>query len=267
MAGGAVRNETSMKSVIIVAAHKPYRMPEDTLYLPVHVGRAGKADIGYTGDHTGQNISGKNPNFCELTGLYWAWKNLEYDALGLAHYRRHFAVRRVFSAKWDNVLDSRTLGSLLEKADAIVPVPRNYWIETNYQQYVHAHHAADLDVTRRILAERYPEYLEKYDEVMKRTWGRRFNMFVMKRETADAYCTWLFDVLFELEKRLDISGYSANDSRVFGFVAERLLDVWLETNRIRFVEQPVMFMEKQNWIRKGAAFLKRKAVGTLRSGK
>lgn len=77
---------------IIVAAHKPYRMPKDSMYLPIQVGRAlSKQEADWQGDDTGDNISCKNPNFCELTGLYWAWKNLKADAIGLVHYRRHFA--------------------------------------------------------------------------------------------------------------------------------------------------------------------------------
>ena len=93
---------------------------------------------------------------------------------------------------------------------------------------------------------------------MKRTSGHRFNMFIMKRELADAYCAWLFPVLFELEARLDLSGYSAYDARVFGFVGERLLDVWLLYRGYRGRDIPYVFLEKQNWLKKGAAFLKRK---------
>jgi len=252
-----------MKTTILVAAHKPYRMPRASIYLPLHVGREGKNDFGYTGDNTGDHISGKNANYCELTGLYWAWKNLECDVLGLAHYRRHFAGKRCFKADWENILGGEKIEALLADAQAIVPVPRNYYIETTYQQYAHAHHAVDLDMTRIIIAERCPQYLDKFDEVMARTWGHRFNMFIMKRDAADAYCGWLFDILFELECRLDISAYSRNDARVFGFVSERLLDVWLETNSVRTVDVPVMFMEKQNWLKKGGAFLKRKITGHL----
>ncbi|MBQ2992111.1 MAG: DUF4422 domain-containing protein [Clostridia bacterium] len=251
-----------MKTVILVAAHKPYRMPEDPVYMPLHVGREGKAGFGYTGDDTGEHISGKNANYCELTGLYWAWKNLECDVLGMAHYRRHFAKKRSRKPSWDNLISQAEIEALLQNADAILPTPRNYMIETTYQQYAHAHHAQDLDKTRAILAERWPQYLKKYDEVMARTWGHRFNMFIMKRETADAYCEWLFSVLSELEKRLDISAYSANDARVFGFVAERLIDVWLEHNGLRTCDAPVMFMERQNWLKKGGAFIWRK----LRAG-
>ena len=93
---------------------------------------------------------------------------------------------------------------------------------------------------------------------MQETSGHRFNMFIMKRDKFDAYCEWLFDILFELEKRLDISNYNTNDARVFGFVSERLLDVWINTNNISYTNQPYFFMEKQNWFIKGINFVKRK---------
>ena len=72
------------------------------------------------------------------------------------------------------------------------------------------------------------------------------------------YCTWLVDILFELERELDMTGYTVNDRRVFGFVSERLLDAWLTTNNISFEELSIVYMEHQNWLRKGTAFLKRK---------
>jgi len=249
---------------ILIATHKQYWMPSDPIYYPLHVGAEGKTDengneldLGYVKDNTGDNISAKNKNFCELTGLYWAWKNLDADYIGLAHYRRHFVSKR-FGEKEDRILDKASAEKLLAENDILLPTPRNYFIETNYNQYVHAHHAIDLDMTRQILSEKYEEYLKAYDESMKRTVGHRFNMFIMKKEYFDGYCTWLFDILFELERRLDISEYSAYDARVFGFVSERLLDVWLETNGLAYKEIPYLFMEKQNWIVKGMNFLKRK---------
>ena len=82
-----------MKDVkIIIATHKEYRMPKDKVYLPLQVGAEGKKSIGYKKDNTGKNISEKNPFFCELTGLYYAWKNLKYDYIGLVHYRRHLTL-------------------------------------------------------------------------------------------------------------------------------------------------------------------------------
>ena len=256
--GDKAVGEEEMDVKIIVAAHKKYWMPKDPLYIPVMVGAEGKEDdFGYTPDNTGENISIKNPNYCELTGLYWAWKNLECEYLGLAHYRRHFTIMKGTGDRRD-VLNLDQARGLLSDVDVLLPTKRNYWIETNYQQYVHAHHVEDLDETRRIIEEKYPEYIEAYDKSMKKTTGHRFNMFIMKKELADQYCEWLFDVLFELEKRLDISNYSKNDQRVFGFVSERLLDVWLNTNGIKYKDIPYIVLEKENWIIKGVNFILRK---------
>lgn len=245
---------------IIVATHKKYWMPNDSMYLPLHVGAEGKESIGYTPDNTGDNISGKNANYCELTGLYWAWKNLKADYIGLAHYRRHFSNGKRFGDKKDKVISQVELEKCLAEADILLPKPRNYWIETNYSQYAHAHHAIDLDTTRAIIQEKYPEYIKAYDESMKRTTGHRFNMFIMKKDQFDEYCEWLFDILFELENRLDISSYNKNDARVFGFVSERLLDIWLETKGYNYKTMPYVFMESQNWVIKGWNFLKRKVM-------
>ena len=243
---------------IIVATHKEYWMPSDSMYLPLHVGREGKADLGYNGDNTGDNISLKNPNYCELTGLYWAWKNLKADYIGLVHYRRHFSNSRIFEGKKKKVISQVDLEPKLRKSPILVPVPRQYWIETNYSQYSHAHHAVDLDITREIILERYPSYLYAFDTCMKRTIGHRFNMFIMQYNFLDSYCAWLFDILFELETRLDLSNYSQNDSRVFGFVGERLLDIWLDANGYQYKEIPYVFLENQHWLKKGYAFLSRK---------
>ena len=246
---------------ILVAAHKPCRLPAEDCYLPVQAGAALNPPLeGIMGDDTGDNISRKNPNYCELTVLYWAWKNLNADAIGLAHYRRYFAAGRL-GDKWGRVATGPQMEKALQKSGLVLPVKRRYFIETSYSQYAHAHHARDLDETRQILAEGWPEYLPAFDRVMKRTSGHRFNMFIMGRQLLDEYCTWLFGVLEQLEGRLDIRSYSLNDARVFGFVSERLLDVWVETRGLGYTEMPVVFTENQHWLKKGGAFLKRKFAG------
>ena len=249
---------------ILVATHKPYKMPDDNMYLPVHVGRAiSDSDspvlAQYTGDDTGENISYKNKNFCELTALYWAWKNLDCDYLGIVHYRRH--LKGGSGDKWQSVLSSEKAKQLLEISPVILPKKRNYFIESTYDQYIHAHNQQDLDKTFEIIAELYPEYLPAWDKVMASTQGHRFNMFVMRKDLAEGYLEWVFNILFRLEAILDISNYSDYDKRVFGFISERLLDIWLITNQIDYTELPVINMESQNWPKKITGFLKRKFIG------
>ena len=88
-----------------------------------------------------------------------------------------------------------------------------------------------------------------------------FNMFVMRRDLLDGYCRWLFYILSEVERRTDISHYDPVEARIYGYLSELLLDIWLETNSVPYKEVQVRFMERQNWVKKGGAFLKRKCLG------
>ena len=243
---------------ILVATHKEYWMPEDKVYLPLHVGKEGKQDLGYVGDNTGENISNKNANYCELTGLYWAWKNLDCEFIGLCHYRRYFSNKSFGKDKKAAILHKDDYEKLLQKYDVLLPAERNYYIETVRSQYEHAHNKRDLDDVEKIVQELYPEYSEAFTKVMNRTKLHILNMFVMKKDKFDEYCKWLFNILFELEKRVDISNYNQYEARVFGFLSERLFNVWLEKQELNYYEVPVVFLEKQDWGKKIFEFLKRK---------
>ncbi|MDD6638230.1 MAG: DUF4422 domain-containing protein [Lachnospiraceae bacterium] len=258
---------------IVVATHKEYRMPEDQMYLPLQVGAEGKSvDFGYQKDNVGDNISICNSGFCELTGLYWAWKNLDADYIGLVHYRRHFSSRRGKNV-WERVLKSEDMQPFLGKVKIFVPKKRRYYIESLYSHYAHTHYACQLDETKKIIAEKYPEYIESYERVVKRTYGYMFNMMIMERNFFQKYCEWLFDILFELEKRLDMQALSDFQKRYYGRVSEILFNVWL--NRQLFCgtirkdeikEVPWIYMEKINWWKKGTAFLQAKFSGKRYEG-
>lgn len=246
---------------ILVAAHKPYWMPDDDVYLPIQVGAAGKKSLGWQRDDEGDNISEKNPNYCELTALYWAWKNLDADYIGLCHYRRYFSQESHTGnreKRKSSILHKADYETLLEEFDIILPKKRNYYIETVRSQYEHAHNKEDLIQTEQLIKEMYPEYSQAFECVMARKTLYITNMFVMKKGNFHAYCVWLFPLLESLEKRIPLSGRSAYEARVFGFLAERLFNVWLEMQTFRKYEADVVFLEKQNWLKKGGNFLKRK---------
>ena len=256
-----------MKNVkIIVATHKKYQMPKDKIYLPVQVGTDGKEKIeGYQPDNVGENISTQNPYFCELTGLYWAWKNIDSDYIGLVHYRRYFTESRKIpkdeNAKFNIVLNSEETRKILENTDVILPKKRKYYIENLYDHYKHTMYIEPLDETRKIIEEKYPEYIEEFDKLHKRTSAHMFNMFIMKKEILNDYCNWLFDILFELEKRMDVTQYDSFHARFFGRVSELLLDVWINKNKINYKEVKVIDMQNVNWFKKGYAFLMSKFTG------
>ncbi len=250
---------------IIVATHKKYQMPTDDIYLPLYVGSKGKNDIGYLRDDNGDNISEKNPYYCELTGLYWAWKNLDVDYLGLVHYRRYFTQSKKIpkdeSNKFKSVLHREELEEKLKNVDVILPQKRNYYIETIYSHYKHTMYIEPLDETRKIIEEKCPKYLKEFDRLKSRTSGHMFNMFIAKKEIISQYCEWVFDILFELEKRIDVEKYNSFHARFFGRISERLFDVWLYTNNIKFEEVKIMDIQNINWFNKIKSFLLAKITG------
>ena len=250
---------------IVVATHKEYQMPTEEIYLPLQVGAEGKDSLGYMRDDSGENISAKNPYFCELTGMYWAWKNVEADYYGLVHYRRYFKGENSSKNVFENILTTKECEQLLDKYKIIVPKKRHYYIESLYSHYEHTHYAEHLDMTRNILLEKYPEYIDCYDDVMKHSSGYMFNMMIMDKKYFNSYCEWLFDILFELESQMPEQNLSPFQMRFYGRVSELLFNVWLNhqvtignVSRDIIKEVPYLYTEKINWLRKGASFLKAK---------
>lgn len=248
-----------MNSVnIYIAMHKPYHTPEDELYIPLQVGAVNHERFCAVTDANGTNISAKNDSFCELTGLYWIWKNVDAETVGMVHYRRYFAQSGKSRDPWKRILTRDKLDELMKSTDIILPKARHYVIETNLSHYAHAHNAKDLLAARECIRDLFPDCLPAFDRVMRKTHGHRFNMMIMKKPVLDRYCEWLFPVLFQLEERLDITAYNDYNHRVYGFIGERLLDVWLMHSGIRYAELKVVDIETVHWIKKGLKFLKRK---------
>lgn len=252
---------------IAIAAHKPYQMPKDSVYMPLHVGKAlhPEIDLGFQTDDTGDNISALNASYSELTGLYWLWKNCDADFKGLVHYRRYLASpdsrKRHAKNRFERIASGNEIRELLRKSDIILPRKRNYYIETMQSHYAHTLPEIHLVETRRILEDRFPEYLPAFDHVMQSRSGHMFNMFIMSKEKLNEYCTWLFDILKDLTERIDPSQYDAFNARFPGRVSELLLDVWLETNSYSYEELPAVSTEPVDWWKKGTGFLMAKFVG------
>lgn len=262
---------------IAVAAHKPYRMPDDDIYLPMHVGASLHPDVNlgerFVADNTGDNISDLNASYSELTALYWLWRHCNADYQGLVHYRRHFGAvnmtKRLFARdRFDRIARRSDIEAALDRKagdgsaiEIILPKKRNYYIESVYSHYAHTFHAEQFDETRKLLAERLPEYVPAFDEVMAGKSAHIFNMFVMSRRRLDEYCSWLFPILDELTRRIDPGRYDAFNARYPGRVSERLLDVWLKTQGYAYTELPTVSPEPVDWFKKGGGFLVSKLTG------
>lgn len=247
------------KTVIMVCAHKRDACLAEPPYLPVQVGRAiAREDLGYTGDDSGENISAKNRNYCELTAQYWAWKNRsDADYIGLCHYRRYFD----FGSRSLANVKTRTPAEFFASAHPVPDMDRvfrrydvvlgrpKYYPYNLYTDYSRQHIREDLDLLRTVLGEKYLDYLPAFDRFFFR--GNRlshFNMFVMPRERFDAYSAWLFDLLEEVERRIRISDDPVQ-ARVMGYMSERLLNVYVQHNRLRICYRPVVMVDERK--RKG----------------
>ena len=248
-----------MKNVkILVCCHKKDVMATEEPYMPIHVGKAlhPDVDLGIQGDDTGDNISLKNGSYCELTGMYWAWKNLkDVDVIGLCHYRRYFdfhgqcrrlVPQEIFRTKEFNNINLTIPESVLQnlkKGEAIVQ-RRKLWMTSLYVVYCTCFMSQDVKKLRNVVIEKYPDYIESYDYIMyKQNKKSQANMFIMTWQDFDDYCTWLFDILFEVENRINISNYSPFQARIYGFMSEFLLNVWLHKNKILQIRKPVIWFD------------------------
>jgi hypothetical protein len=223
-----------------------------------------------TGDDTGENISTKNKYYSELTGTYWVWKNTHQDVTGTCHYRRFFTAQpepfwyklkrlmyypvglykkrfgliytenvRLFKPR---ILNQQEINVLFNQYDAILPQARKlkYTVETHFQRY---HDINDLKLLESVIADKCPDYLESFHEVLK---GKRLyanNMFILRDVHFQEFMSWLFELLFEFEKRIDLNSYTDYQKRILGFVAERLLNVWFMKKQLNCVELPVIYFK------------------------
>lgn len=227
--------------MIYIATHNQFSFNNTEGYCPLQVGSEGKTSLGYLPDNTGTNISSRNKNYCELTGAYWIWKNSSEKIKGLVHYRRYFG-----DSVCRNIISDSHVNRILAKYEVILPFEKNLH-QTVLEDYcVECGFKKDMDLVREIMLKKYPEYVDKFDEFLADNKIRFFNMIVAREEVFDDYSEWLFDILFELEKCTDISEYSDYQKRIFGFMSERLLNVYFRKNNYKIFECGV-FPTEEKW--------------------
>ena len=216
-----------MSTTIFAMTHKKFIPPSDKMYVPLHVGCEGKEDLGYLGDNTGEHISGKNRYYSELTGVYWVWKNYhDADNVGICHYRR-FLVNDA-----GKLFTEAEIESLLSRYDLITTktLTMRY---PYYDGFSHNHNLADLEVALKVVKELYPGYYDTFHTMVHKrdTWFG--NIMICKKVLFDEYCSWLFPIFFEMEKRIDVENYDDYHKRVYGFISEFLLYVWATVKNLK----------------------------------
>ncbi len=215
---------------LFVMTHKPFKPPKDPIYIPLHVGRCNSKDLGFLGDDTNDSISSLNPYFCELTGMYWIWKNyLNADYIGICHYRRYLIDEN------GSIFAKSQLEKLLTDYDMITTKLLTLTC-SYYQGFGENHHVKDLDTTKEVLKEKYPEYINTFETLVHGPHTYFGNIFVTSKEQYSNYCSWLFDILFEVQKRTDFTGYNGYQKRLFGFLSEFLQTVWIYYHNLNVYE-------------------------------
>lgn len=225
---------------IFAMTHKAFTPPPDPMYVPLQVGSACHEPLGYVRDDTGDHISDLNAYYSELTGVYWLWKNY-HDAqiVGICHYRRYFISEN------GRLYSGAQISRLLCDYDMIVTKKLELRMPY-YDGFAATHDEKDLIETERVVAEKYPEYAPLFHEMVHKKETYFANMMICRKELYDAYCTWLFDILFEVQKRIDTTGYDNYRKRVYGFLSEFLLTVWIVHNGLHVYESCVgMSCEKR----------------------
>ncbi len=231
-----------MKVSIYTAYHRRAPLLASPQVVPIHVGRAQAAAAlaGMIGDDTGDNISSRNTGFCELTALYWAWKNdITSDMIGLMHYRRLLDLGerapqgevekhpgRFDIPDWLSEVDTWARTEA-QKWDIVVSRPHfmGRGVRENYEI---GHIPQDFAEARRVINRDFPAYLSSFDEIADNKVIRLGNLAIMSRPMLDKYCEFLFGVLFAIEGAdLNRDFYSPYQKRYLGFLGERLLSVFV----------------------------------------
>lgn len=235
---------------IYVAMHRPddhVLTIKDPIYIPIHCGKdvyIPEEDVtGYLpefGDNTGDNISEKNQDYCELTAMYWIWKNdHESDIVGLNHYRRYFCESeddRVTLMSKDTIEDlllnkgyEYIINSCEFNFNEFEPDDK---INSVYQDYKEMHDIRDFDNTLTALHILYPNIADKMEYMMKHNYPMAYcNMLISTKKCFDEYAKFLFSVLNYVETNYGVHGY-----RGLGYVAERLFRPWLLATKRKTIQ-------------------------------
>lgn len=217
------------KTTIYIATHKLFISPKIPYYKPIAIGKK-QNWLPYLKDNQKENIANKNPYYCELTALYWIWKNDASKYVGLTHYHRYF-----YKEKY---ITKNEINTLLQKYDMIIPTP--IFFDCNiYEQYKSVHYINDLDLACQEIVKRDSTYKEAIETTLNQQKFYIGNMFITSREILEEYLEFLFPLLFDLEKEIPYLSYSIYNQRVFGFLAERIFNIYIRKKNLYLGEYPI----------------------------
>ena len=250
------------KTAVYLATHKKlnFSIPDYCSFMQVNCHNNGRWD-GYLHDDEGDNISEKNPSFCELTVLYSLWKNSDADIKGLYHYRRYFGNKEsvdlqlestqvtYFDDAGKRMITEVEISETLKDKDILMAFPKHPFPLTVLEDLQRFCYLDDINKMIDIIEAKYPEYMDVLNEVFSSTNISYCNMLIARSEIFDAYCEWLFDILFELEKICPVDTYDKQHARVFGYLSEVLLNVYVIHNQLRTAYKQMLLLNESSGLK------------------
>lgn len=204
---------------IFVVAHKPFEIQKSEVLIPIHVGRANsrfKTEMaGMIGDDTGDCISTKNPQYCEMTAHYWIWKNVQdTEFVGMCHYRRYFGID----------ISEENVSEVMADTDVVMVEP-SWYMDSVYSYFAKFMGAENMTILWMVLKKIHPEYVETLENVCDGIKFYPFNMLLCRKILFNEYAEWIFSVLDECEKYVKPASYT-NARRALAYMAELLTGVY-----------------------------------------
>lgn len=226
-----------MKKVeILVCAHKQDEHTRNGgVYRAIQVGKAlhPELDLGITCDNKGENVSEKNPFWCEYTALYWGWKNLtDVEYSGLCHYRRYFDLN-ITEDNIDSLMANNDILVIKQKSPMLSKKERLKnlaWMTTSEDALLF------LDTLLYLHPENKKEIMDYF---FNSRLSVPYSMFVAKKEIYDQYCEFIFPVFFEMEKKMKPHGYS-RQKRAMGYFGEYSLGLFILCKHLKYKAVPLL---------------------------
>lgn len=226
---------------------------QNKIFTPIQVGKqVTNLDLGYLSDDTGDNIAYKNPYYSEQTALYWIWKNMTgLDYVGIMQYRKRLQLNKKKSVKTDLYITEEEynynpdIDSLMYGCDIILANPLKFSVSLA-AKYKECHIKKDLEILEETIKEYTPEYYDAFCTTMNSVPGvlHGYNCFVMRWKWFDLYCGWIFPLFEILEQKLDLENHTGYQRRVFGYMTERLLNIFCLKNRLLVRTRPAVLLKE-----------------------
>lgn len=235
---------------IYIMKHKEFHMPITGIpeFKEIWAGNSSCVPKDALCDNVGDNISYLNVLLNECTGLYWIWKHSRSVYVGLCHYRRYFLYTDGVSGSVEHMLKPREALLYLVDYDIILLHHSSNYLRDGVLRCIEESVQTEaftvgMNLVKRFISERQPDYIDSFERVMSGMVMFNCNMFITKKTIFDRYADWLFSFLIDAAKAFDPSGYDDYSKRIIGFIAERMLTVWLMKEDLKIKELPLWQVE------------------------